>query len=187
LPATYEALGDAQAKKVGITYGVASVVLFLLGGYLLQPFGNDLFDILGFGGVMKCILFGVLPFGGTVLGSLGVRKVFGGQGGLGGDLFLSGAALLPISLAMPINGLLGYENYAVMAVLSLFAGITGVLMLFSGYSRISKLSERAATIAIPIVVVLVFWLAKTVASSVLGGGGGGMGGAEFPAFQGWGN
>jgi hypothetical protein len=186
LPATYEALGDAKARRVGITYGVASLVLFLLGGYLLMPFRDGLFDFLGFGGVMKCILFGVLPFGGTVLGSLAVRKVFGGQGGLGGDLFLSGAALLPISLAMPINGLLGYENYAVMAVLSLFAGITGVLMLFSGYSRISKLSERAATLAIPIVVVLVFWLGKTVASSVLGGGGMGGGGMAPPQFPGWG-
>ena len=64
------------------------------------------------------------------------------------------------------------------------AGCTAVLMLFSGYSRISKLTERATTIAIPIVVVLVFWLGKTVASSVLGGGGGGgMGGPDFSGFQ----
>jgi hypothetical protein len=190
LPVTYAALGDAQAGKVGISYGIASLVLFLLGGYLLLPFRDGLWDFLGFGGFLKCILFGVLPFGGTVLGSLCVRKALRAQGGLGGDLFLSGAALLPISLAMPVNGLLGYENYAAMAVLTLFAASTGVLMLFSGFSRISQLSERAATLAVPIVVVLVIWLGKTTASSVLGGGDPmgsmGMGGAaELPMFEGW--
>ncbi len=173
LPATYEALGEDKARRVGLSFGVASVILFLLGGYLLLPVQDGLLDFLGFGGTLKCLLFGVLPFGGTVLGSLAARKLLGGNGSLGGDLFLSGAALLPVSLAMPINGLLGYENYGLMAALSIFAACTSVLVLYSGYRRISKFTERTTTLVIPTVLVLVAWLGKTMAASVLESGMGG--------------
>lgn len=180
LPATYAALGDDQARRIGLTYGVVSVLCFLLGGYLMFPFKDGLFDFLGFGGVMKCILFGVIPFACVAAGSIATRKIFGGQGGTGGDLFIAGAALLPMSFAMVVNGLLGFENSGAIGAVSILAGCTAVLMLFSGYSRISKLTERATTLAIPIVVLLTIWLGKVIASSVLEGGfGGGRGMGGF--------
>ena len=183
LPVAYEALSDERARRVGLVYGVVSLLGFLLGGYLLLPFRDGLFDFLGFGGVLKCVLFGVVPFGCTVLASLALRTVFGGRSGTAGDFFVAGASLLPVSLAMPIAGLLGYENYAAMAVVAVFAACTGVLMLFAGFSRISKLSERAATLSVPIVVVLVFWLAKMLAASILDGGFGGGAPQDYPGWQ----
>jgi hypothetical protein len=188
LPAAYEALGDGAALRVGLVYGAVSVLCFLLGGYLLLPFKDELFDFLGFGGVVKCVLFALVPFGGTALGSLAARKLAGGanpSAGLGADLFTAGAALLPVSLAMPLNGMLGYENYAAMALLSVFAGCTSILMLHAAFTRIAKHGERVATLAIPTVAVLVFWLGKLLASSVLEGSfGGGYGGGDFgPAFD----
>jgi hypothetical protein len=181
LPASYEALGDAQARRIGLAYGAISLACFLLGGYLLLPFKEGLFDFLGFGGVLKCLLFGALPFASTALGSFAVRRALGGRGGgTGGDLFIAGVAVLPVSLAMVASGLLGFENYTAITVISVFAGCTGTLILYSGYSRLSKLSERAATIAVPVVVVLALWLGKTVASSVLQGS---FGGPATPAFD----
>ena len=182
LPAAYEALGDERARRVGLAYGLVSLVGFLLGGYLLLPFREGLFDFLGFGGVMKCLLFGVVPFGCTALASFALRTVLGGRSGTGSDVFVAGASLLPVSLAMPINGLLGYEHYAAMAVVTVFAASTGVLMLFTGFSRISRLSERAAAFSVPLVLVLVVWLAKLLAASVLGGAGGGP--QEYPEWPG---
>lgn len=190
LPSVYASLGEGKAQRVGLVYGLLSLVAFLLGGYLLLPFREGLFDFLGFGGVMKCLLFALVPFLCTALGSLGVRKAFGGQAGTGADLFTAGVAVLPISLAMPINGWLGYEHYALMVAVSVLAGCTGVLVLNSGYGRIAKLGERACTLAIPIVVLLVLWLGKSLASSVLEGSlGGGIGAGGFdPAdFEGFGN
>jgi len=168
LAPTYEALGDDKAFRIGLTYGVVSLLCFLLGGYLLIPFKEGLFQHLGVGGVLRAIVFAALPFGCAALGGLATRKVFGGQGGgKGGDGFVAGAALLPASLAMVVNGLLGLERTGLATAISVFAGCTGVLMLFAGYSRVARLSERAATLAVPIVVVLSLWVAKSMASSVI--------------------
>lgn len=189
LPSVYATLGESKAQRVGLVAGLFSLVAFLMGGYLLLPFREGLFDFLGFGGVMKCLLFALVPFLCTALGSLGVRKAFGGQGGTGADLFTAGVAVLPISLAMPINGLLGYEHYALMVAVSVFAGCTGVLVLYSGYGRIARLGERASTLAIPVVVLLVLWLGKSLASAVLEGslgGGIGAGGFDPGDFEGFG-
>ncbi len=173
LPPVYYALGDAKALRTGIAFGVVSLICFLLGGYLLLPpfVKEDLFEFLGFGGVMKSLLFGIVPFGCTAVGSLGVRKVLGGRGTLGSDCFIAGAALLPMSFCMLLSGILGFGNFEVIGILTVFAGCIGILMLFSGYTRISKLSERAGSFAVPIVVVLNAWLAKVISTSVLGGSG----------------
>jgi len=60
-----------------------------------------------------------------------------------------------------------HYNPWVVATLSVFAGCTGVLMLFSGCSRIARLSERAARLAVPLVVVLSLWVGRSMASSVI--------------------
>jgi hypothetical protein len=87
LPAAFATGGEAKALRTGVAFGVVSLVCFLLGGYLLLPsfVRQDLFEFLGFGGVMKSLLFGIVPFACTAIGSLAVRKVLGGQGALGSD------------------------------------------------------------------------------------------------------
>jgi hypothetical protein len=163
LPQVYESLGEERALRIGLTYGVVSVLCFLLGGYLLFPFREGLLERLGVGGVLRGLLFAAIPFGCAVAGGLATRKVFG----KGGDVFVAGAALLPAALAMLANGILGLGHTGLATVISTFAGCTGVLMLFSGYSRVAKLSERAATLAVPIVVVLALWVGRSMASSVI--------------------
>jgi hypothetical protein len=171
----YQALGEARAVRAGVAFGLVSLASFLLGGYLLLPpfMKEDLFEFLGFGGVMKCLLFALIPFLCTAAGSLAVRKGFGGRGGLGSDAFVAGASLLPASLCMLAGGLVGLEHYQAIGVLTVVAGCTGTLMLFAGYTRVAKLGERAATIAVPLVILLTVWLAKSLSTSVLTGGGGG--------------
>jgi hypothetical protein len=186
LPHAYAELGEARALRAGVAFGVLSLACFLAGGYLfLPPFLRaDLFEFLGFGGVMKCLLFGAVPFTCTAAGSAAVRKALGGQtgaGGLGGDAFTAGAALVPVSLAMLLAGMLGLANAEVVGLLAVFAGCTAILVLFSGYTRITKLSERAGTLAVPLVVVFAAWLAKVIAASVLSPSGG-PADMPFPGF-----
>jgi spore maturation protein SpmA len=181
LPAVYESLGEAKAKQVGLAFGLLSFACFLLGGYWLFPFKDGLFEFLGAKGVFKCLFFAVVPFLCTTVGLLAGRKVAGSRGGLGGDCLVSGAALLPASLAMLVDGLLGYENYASMLAISVFAACAGILMLQAGATRIAGMSERAATVVIPLVVMLAMWLGKLTAGSILSGGFGG-GSSGFGGF-----
>jgi hypothetical protein len=81
---------------------------------------------------------------------------------------------------MAVSGMLGLANFGAIGVLGVFAGCTGVLMLFSGYTRISKLGERAGAVAVPIVVLLSMWLAKVLATSVITGPGNGGMPSDFP-------
>jgi hypothetical protein len=72
---------------------------------------------------------------------------------------------------MLLSGVLGLGNFEAIGILAIFAGCFGILMLFSGYTRISKLGERAGSIAVPIVVIVSAWLAKVVSTSVMTGPG----------------
>ena len=176
LSQAFQSLGETEGLRVGLVFGALSCVCLLLGGYGLFPFHDELFDFLGFGGTLKALAFGALPFLTAVLGSLAARKLGGARGGIGGDCFVAGAAVLPISLALLIDGLLGFENASAMLAVSVFAGCASTLMLFAGDTRIGGISERAATLWIPLVVMLALWLAKTLADSILGGG---FGGGDF--------
>ncbi len=171
----YEAIGPAQAKRTGLSYAVLSIACFLSGGYMLLPFRDGLFDFLGIKGTLQALLFACVPFFVAALGSFAGRKLGGGRGGLDADCFVAGSALVPVSLAMLLCGMLGYESPKLMLAIAVLAGCTCTLMLFAGYTRVSKISERLATLLIPLVVMLALWLAKELASSILSGGFGGGG------------
>ncbi|MBI5433530.1 MAG: hypothetical protein HZA52_11935 [Planctomycetes bacterium] len=174
LPRACESLGDAKALRSGVAFGIVSVLCFASAGPMLLGMRmSELYEFLGFAGVLKLALFAAIPFLGTALGGSGARRILAGRGGLGSDCFVAGAALLPASACMLGSGLLGFENVEVIGVLAVFAGCLGILMLYSGYTRVAKLSERAGSLAVPIVVLLTVWLAKIALSKVLSGSFGG--------------
>jgi hypothetical protein len=171
LAGAYEGLGDKKALSVGIAFGVISLICFLLGGFFLvrSTFGGgvgDIFDFLGFGGVMKLILFAVMPFVSLAVFSAAIRKISGGAGGgFGGDAFIAGAAILPIAIVILIGGIVGMGSPGAVKffyVLNVIGSCVAILILFAGLTRISKLSERVGTIAVPIVILLSGWLSYSV-------------------------
>jgi hypothetical protein len=182
LAPAYAELGDARALRAGTALGAGSLACFLLGGYLLLPpfVKEDLFEFLGFGGVLKCLAFASVPFVTVAAGSAAMRKVMGGANALGGDVFVAGASLLPVSLCVLLAGLLGLGNAEAVGLLAVFALCTATSMLFAGYTRVGKLGDRAGALAVPVVVVLSAWLAKVLATSVVSGPGGGDVPMMFP-------
>ena len=189
LPRACEALGEAKALRSGIAFGIVSLVCFLVAGPMLTSMRmSQFYDGLRFGGFLKVLLFAAIPFLCIAVGSMGVRKALGGQGSTGSDCFLAGAALLPTSLCMLASGMLGVGNLEVIGVLSIFAACLAILMLFTGYTRITKLSDRAASLAVPLVVLLTAWMGKAMLTSVMSSfiGPSGMGPGGFGAYGGFG-
>ena len=164
LPAAANSLGNARAMGVGIIFGVVFTLLTGFGIYrvFLSGFGGP-----GVGGFLKMLLVAAVPFVCLAASGMAVRKLFGGQGGLGMDTFIAGAACLPFGVVMLLGSLLGAGNLDVIYALSMFAICFTILMLFSGLTRIGKTSERAATIAVPLMLLVSAWLAKTIYASML--------------------
>lgn len=176
----YNSLGPARALGVGITFGAVFAVCTILAVYRVMPFRPE-----GAGGFLRILLFAVVPFVALMVSALAVRTIFRGEGAVGSDSFLAGAALLPFGFLLIIASLLGVRNFEVTYYLSVFAVCLTILMLFAGITRIYKVSERGATLAIPIMLVATAWLSRVLYGMILNHGGGYGGGADM--FQGFGN
>jgi zinc ribbon protein len=155
LPGAFENLG-AKALGAGVFFGaLCSLCFFLL---FIRMFGGHL----GFGGYVRLIFASFVPFLALALANFIVRLFFGGTGGLRCDPFIAGASLLPLGIFALVGAILGVRDQGVFSMLSLFATCIPVLMLFSGLTRICKLSERVATAAVPLMVLICLWLTQTI-------------------------
>jgi hypothetical protein len=164
LSVAFESLGQARALGVGITFGALFSLCVLFGIYQLLPeWGRPP----GFGGFIKILVVAVMPFislfGVSVLG----RKAFRGEGGFGHDSFIAGASLLPFGFVALLAAILGLGNMEVIAVFTVFTVCLTILMLFAGLTRICKISERSATIAVPLMLIASAWLSKIIYTAML--------------------
>jgi hypothetical protein len=164
LSVAFESLGQARALNVGIAFGVVFTLSVLFGVYRLLPeWGRPH----GFTGFIKILVVAIVPFVSLFGASVVARKTFRGDGGLGHDSFISGASLLPLGFVAVLAGILGLANIEVIAVFTLFAVCLTILMLFAGLTRICKFSERAATVAVPLVLLASAWLSKIIYTAML--------------------
>lgn len=102
------------------------------------------------------------------------RKVFRGQGVFAGDIFIAGATLLPCAVFLLLLALLvsiGKGNIGIKIISGVFvAGVFvvyhTVLILYHGFTKISKVSDGAAAIAIASILSLSVWLTKIMITSL---------------------
>jgi hypothetical protein len=181
LSPAYSGLGPARGLAVGITFGIVFALCIVASFYRIL--GSAFFP--GVGGFFKILIIAVVPFVALFAATLAVRTVFRGDGQIGTDSFVAGAALLPFGIVAILMTLIGRSSGGnVMTFLGLFAVSLTILMLFAGITRIYKISERMATIAIPIMLIVTGWLTRVIYTQMIKSsfGGGfdpsGMGG--FP-------
>lgn len=163
LPVAFAELGPARALGVGIVFAVFSILCVFIGVYIALPS----FAKPELGDSLKFILFGAVPFFSLFAASAATRKVFGGKGSLHGDGFIAGAALLPFGFLVLISSLLGLANLEIAALLVVFALCYGILMLYTGVTRISLVSESRAAFAVPVMIIVSFWLTKIIFGAML--------------------
>jgi hypothetical protein len=163
LPVAFTELGAPRALGVGIVFAAFSVFCVFIGIYIALP----TFAKPDFGDSIKFIFFGAVPFLSLLAASAATRKVFGGKGSIHGDCFIAGAALLPFGFLIFVSSLLGLANLEIAAVLLVFALCYGILMLYTGVTRISLVTESRAAFAVPVMIIVSFWLTKIIFGAVL--------------------
>lgn len=164
LSVAFESLGQARALGAGIIFGALFGLSVLFGTYrLLGEWGRPN----GFSGFVKILVVSVVPFislfGASILG----RKVCRAEGGFGHDCFIVGASSLPFGFVALLAAILGIGNMEVIAVLIIFAVCLTILMLFAGLTRICKISEQLATIAVPLMLIASAWFSKIIYTTIL--------------------
>lgn len=161
LPVAFESLGPARSMGVGIVFAVCSILCVFIGVYIAATIKPDIGDS------AKFVVFGAVPFLSLLGASAATRKVFGGKGSFHGDCFIAGAALLPFGFLVFISSVLGLANPEVAAVLVAFALCYAILMLYTGVTRISFVSESRAAFAVPVMIIVSFWLTKIIFGGIL--------------------
>jgi hypothetical protein len=135
-------------------------------GKLMQAF-QDMDSSTKIGVLLKLAFLAVLPLLALGVAVAIIRLVTRGEGAFGFDFLIAGAALLPSGLVAPLNALVGPLNFEVMVFLSLFSFCLTVLILNSGFTRIVKLPDNGAMVAVPAALLLTIYLAKVFLVSVV--------------------
>ncbi len=164
LPAALETMGKKGALRAGIAFGAAFALCFLLAAYRVLPDWNRPSGLIGF---IKILVVAVAPVFSLFAASVLTRKAFRAAGGVADDSFISGASSLPFGCLALVAAILGPGNMQLIAPCALFAGCITILMLFGALTRIGKISERGATLAVPLILIAATWLSKVTYAALL--------------------
>jgi len=168
LHSAYNSLDRKQTIGVGVVYSVIFNAFFTIGIYLMLK--NTLGGFMGnipVGIFFKLILCGFVPVVGIAAASALLRQIFHSEGGLESDIFIAGVALLPAGICMLISGFVGILNVEVIAAVSVFALSYTILIIFTGFTRILKISDAGSAIAVPVCLLISIWLSKVMLTSII--------------------
>jgi len=165
LASSFTTLGERRAQSAGIAFGV----IFALVSAIAAAIGVSK---LGVDGNLKAglgiFIVALVPFATIAALSAGARKLFGGSGSAGADVFTAGVALQPLGVLFLAATFLGSDNLEVIAVLTLFAWTYMLCILFTGSTRLVGLPERIAPPAIATMLLAAGWLTTIAAKSFFG-------------------
>ncbi len=163
LAPTYEELGPARALAVGAVFAAVFAFGSALGVKALLPgwLGLGVDDFLGM------LLLSLVPPVALTLTAVAARVFIGRSGTLAGDAFYAGASLLPVGLATLAVGVLSISNANVTGLLMVTGLCVCVLMLFGGTTRLTRLSEGMAVLAVPVMLLITAWVSRSIGMAVL--------------------
>lgn len=165
LPVAFGSLGKARALTAGVAFGVFFALCVMVTFLMAVP---NMFRP----PLLKILLGGLMPFVSISGANALARMVFKGEGQFESDIFIAGSSLVPAGLLCLVVGLLGSAISSLWLILSIFALTTTILMLYSGFTRIIKLSDRAVVLALPCILIVSFWLTRIMLGTSLRGGSG---------------
>jgi len=155
----YQALGDARALGVGVAFGVVFALCFAISITRIPYFGF-LSDAFGFGGFIKLLFIGIVPFISLTIACYIGGKIGKGTASITSDAFIAGIALLPLGLATLLCSLIGWGNLEIIVTFFIIAACLNILILFAGLTRISLATEKVGAFSVPLMLIASFWISK---------------------------
>jgi hypothetical protein len=159
-----EALGNERSLAAGLALAVFSALCLGFGTFrILRGFGASL----GFGRTLGLLLLSFVPFLSITAAVHLARRVFRGEGTLGGDVMIAGTSLFPLGVIGLMATLLGFANMDFVSVLFLFAICYTVLLLYGGCTQVSKMPEAASAPAVALILLLSGWFSKILYAALV--------------------
>ena len=150
----FQKLGNVRALQVGVVFLAGFLVVMLLTVFIG---GSSIFSLGGLSGGSKAKLFfqmllKLVVAAGAMIGvSTLFRVMRKSPAGLEADVFVVGAALLPLAVATFLGSILNTQSQIVawiVHIIGAFAFVLSVLILYAGQSRIAQHNERLAALAV---------------------------------------
>jgi hypothetical protein len=167
---SFQQLARTAALQVGTAFLVLFVLLAILAGIISvgSVAGVAVISSESAKAFFQGLLALLVVLGAMIGVSAAFRTMTRAAVGLEADLFIVGASLLPIGFLLLLSAILNTESRIVSSIVSIaavFALVFTTLMLYSGLTRIVRLSDRMASLAVPTMFAaggaaswLVMWL-----------------------------
>ena len=144
---TFARLSKRRAVELGIIYAAISTLCLLLATNLYQ---STFISIT----LVERVLLGIVPFLSLVFMGQLTRSFTRKRGSWAGDIFISGATLLPLGVLVFLSALLIQFGPLGVVLSCFYLGCDAVLMLYFGCTQINNLSEQSATLAVPTLLLV---------------------------------
>lgn len=159
LPA-FARLDKPQAIAVGLVFAAIFDLCIVCSAYVgWQEFFEP--------AIIDLMVVGTVPFVMLVVISAIARSITRRPGSLAGDIFLAGASLAPVSFLALASSVSIYLPDNTMLIVTVFTSCFTILTLYSGCTQISNLSEKAAALTVPLMLLLSGWCSYWAFSALL--------------------
>lgn len=151
LDPTFARFTQERAVVVGLVLAAIFDICFVCGVYAGW---RDLFKV----SIIKLTIVGIVPFITLTIISAIARLLFRCRGSLAGDIFLAGAALMPLSILAVASGISTQLGSHIMIIITVFCSCYTILLLYGGCTQISNLSETTAALLVPVMILVTGWI-----------------------------
>jgi len=161
----YVGLGKVRSLGVGLAFGIAFALCFVISVYQ-TPYFRFLPNMSGLGGFIKLFIVGIVPFIALTTACIVGEKVGHGKGGVPSNGFISGVALLPLGVVFLFASIVGVANIEVIGTIAIVGICMTILTLFAGLTRIGEVTEKIASISVPLMLIASAWISKVILVSI---------------------
>lgn len=168
----YESLGTSRALGVGAIFGLVFAFCIAIGSYIAMPNVGFVFMLFRTddpvnSAYFKVLLAAYVPFIGLTLAIYVGQKIAKVDASLSSSGFVAGSAMLPLGFLALLFSLIGAANAEVSLIVAIITACLTVLIIYTGLTRISKLSDQAASYTLPLVIIFSAWITKVIFVAVL--------------------